>query len=490
MSPQRINVARPKEVYDYIFCGGGTSGCVIAGRLTEDPNVKVMVVLEAGPDSEDLEYVHMAGGWTNSFDTELDWKIVTEPQDKINNRQVKDTTGRFLGGTSGINGSTAETFHSKDWHRADLSVHGTSGPLRTEPQDLAPISELVRESLMFSTGETAHGCGDAPRTVYQGIRTMAADFITKDRKRDNIMIKTEVTVDRVILSLDRDEITATGVKKQKFDEAAILPGVGKNLMDHVVSLLMFYEVSPPNLTNDHRVYHGSAMETTYKLWKDKKTGVLSSIPFGISAGPASTRASPLLSPPPPPPPPPPNLLGRDPMGLLPTQPNVEFWSMELYWGPKQFTDYPVDDKHAFAMGSVKLRPKDARENPMVDHKYLEHPIDMLVISEVCRFANEVVMEGDATKGVVKTSWPELRHYEYTEREEWDEYVKEHAMSCYHPSGTCAMGRSDDVNAVLDFRLRVRGVRNLRVAYVSSVPKVNNGHIRKWWRVGLERGLRK
>ncbi|KAJ6279452.1 hypothetical protein J3E71DRAFT_363895 [Bipolaris maydis] len=417
MSPQRINVARPKEVYDYIFCGGGTSGCVIAGRLTEDPNVKVMVVLEAGPDSEDLEYVHMAGGWTNSFDTELDWKIVTEPQDKINNRQVKDTTGRFLGGTSGINGSTAETFHSKDWHRADLSVHGTSGPLRTEPQDLAPISELVRESLMFSTGETAHGCGDAPRTVYQGIRTMAADFITKDRKRDNIMIKTEVTVDRVILSLDRDEITATGVKKQKFDEAAILPGVGKNLMDHVVSLLMFYEVSPPNLTNDHRVYHGSAMETTYKLWKDKKTG---------------------------------------------------FWSMELYWGPKQFTDYPVDDKHA--RGSVKLRPKDARENPMVDHKYLEHPIDMLVISEVCRFANEVVMEGDATKGVVKTSWPELRHYEYTEREEWDEYVKEHAMSCYHPSGTCAMGRSDDVNAVLDFRLRVRGVRNLRVAYVSSVPK--------------------
>lgn len=159
---------------------------------------------------------------------------------------------------------------------------------------------------------------------------------------------------------------------------------------------------------------------------------------------------------------------------------------------------------------MKLRPKDARENPMVDHKYLEHPIDMLVISEVCRFANEVVMEGDATKGVVKTSWPELRHYEYTEREEWDEYVKEHAMSCkscsacvfvswpdlidfclgYHPSGTCAMGRSDDVNAVLDFRLRVRGVRNLRVAYVSSVPKVNNGHIRKWWRVGLERGLRK
>ncbi|XP_014550481.1 GMC oxidoreductase [Bipolaris victoriae FI3] len=560
MSVQRINSVDTTQVYDYIVCGGGTSGCVIAGRLAEDPNVNVLV-LEAGPDSADLENVHMAGGWSNNFDSETDWNIVTEPMEKIDNRQVKVSRGRFLGGSSGVNGTLcirgtkqdyddwgldewtgdkmfqymkkAETFHGKDWHKADLSVHGTSGPLHTEPHDLAPISELVRESLiekglpyrpdMFSTGETAHGCGDVPRTVHQGIRTMAADFITKDRKRDNITIKTEVTVDKVTLSQDRDELTATGVstisktgqkieyrakkeviiaagaycsptilmrsgigpkdqlEEHKIDCLVNLPGVGKNLMDHVLCFI-FYEVSPPNLTNDHLAHHGNAIEATYQLWKDKKTGVLSTFPFGIFSWArldSRLASSPLWTSAP-------RLPGRDPMGLLPTQPNVEFWNTEMYGDPKQYTDFPVDNKHAFAMcallfnqhsrGSVKLRSKDAQENPVVDHRYLEHPLDMLVMSEACRFANEIVMEGGATKSVVKGSWPPgSRHHEYKKREEWEGYVREHATTCYHASGTCAMGKSDDANAVLDSRLRVRGVRNLRVADVSSIPKVNNGH---------------
>lgn len=180
----------------------------------------------------------------------------------------------------------AETFHPKDWHKADLSVHGTSGPLHTEPHDLAPISERVRESLidqglpyhpdMFSTGETPHGCGDVPRTVHQGIRSTAADFITKGQKRANITVKTEVTVDKVIMTQENGELTATGVatisksgkkisyqaKKEVIVSAGAycspailmrsgigpkeelakhnikclvnLPGVGANLMDHVV----------------------------------------------------------------------------------------------------------------------------------------------------------------------------------------------------------------------------------------------------------------
>ena len=64
---------------------------------------------------------------------------------------------------------------------------------------------------MFSTGETSHGCGDVPRTVHQGIRTTAADFITKGYKRANITIKTEVVVDKILLSDKAGELTATGV---------------------------------------------------------------------------------------------------------------------------------------------------------------------------------------------------------------------------------------------------------------------------------------
>jgi choline dehydrogenase-like flavoprotein len=188
----------------------------------------------------------------------------------------------------------AETFHNKDWHKADASVHGTSGPLHTEPHDLARISECVKESMiehglpyhadMFSTGETPHGCGDVPRTVHQGIRTTAADFVTKSYRRDNITIKTEVTVEKIIMSRQAGELSATGVaviskagkrveyqakkevvvsagaycspavlmrsglgpkeelKKHGIECMVDLPGVGKNLQDHVVcTSISFYQ---------------------------------------------------------------------------------------------------------------------------------------------------------------------------------------------------------------------------------------------------------
>ena len=176
--------------------------------------------------------------------------------------------------------------HQKDWHKADMSVHGTSGPLHIEPHDLAPISERVKESMMdfglpyhpdmFSTGETPHGCGDVPRTVHQGIRSTAADFITKGEKKANITIKTEVVVDKILFSDQTGEPTATGVstiskagkkidyqarkevivtagaycspailmrsglgpkaelQKHSIECKVDLPGVGKNLQDHCV----------------------------------------------------------------------------------------------------------------------------------------------------------------------------------------------------------------------------------------------------------------
>jgi hypothetical protein len=92
----------------------------------------------------------------------------------------------------------AETFHSKPWFKAAQGAHGTDGPLHIEPQGLAPISNLIMESFqsqglpyeadMFTTGERSHGCGHAPRTVYKGLRTTAADFVTNGQYRNNIEI--------------------------------------------------------------------------------------------------------------------------------------------------------------------------------------------------------------------------------------------------------------------------------------------------------------
>lgn len=388
-------------------------------------------------------------------------------------------------------------------------MHGTSGPLHTEPHDLAPISKLVKESLidqglpyhpdMFSTGETPHGCGDVPRTVHQGIRSTAADFITKGYRRENITIKTDVTVDKVILEKGQDDdLIATGVRtvskdgeesvykanrevivsagaycsplmlmrsgigpRAELEKHSIpcqvdLPGVGRNLQDHVLCFL-FYEVSQPNLTNDYLAYHDNAIESTYKLYVEKKTGLLSTFPFGIfgfARLDERLKDEPLCKPisrhkyltethtnsisalgrdaP--------KEHGRDPMGLTSSQPNIEFWNTELYGGPKQYADFPIDHKHTFALcallfnqhsrGSVALKSADPRDNPVVDHKYLESPLDMLVMTEACRFANEIVMKGAGTKDIIKGSWPaDLTHHTYTRREDWEPYVKQHATTC-------------------------------------------------------------
>ncbi|KAF2032767.1 choline dehydrogenase [Setomelanomma holmii] len=559
-SLERVDSVDPAEEYDYIICGGGTSGCVIAGRLAEDLNAKILV-LEAGPDNADLENVHMAGGWSKNFDSETDWNIVTEPMAAVNNRRVNCSRGRFLGGSSGVNGTLcirgtkqdyddwgleewtgdkmfeymkkSETFHPKDWHQQDDSVHGTSGPLHIAPHDLAPISQRVRDSMvdlglpyhadMFSTGESPHGCGDVPRTVYQGIRTTAADFITKNYRRDNITIKTSVTVDKILFSHDASTLTATGVstisktgskidyiarkeiiitagaycsppilmrsgigpanqlKKHNIPVLIDSPGVGANLQDHVLCFI-FYEVSEPGLTNDYLAYHDNAIAASFAEYQEKRTGVLSTFPFGIFGYaklderlkdvPAWRDAK--------------REDGRDPMGLAPNQPNIEFWNTELYGGPKQYADFPVDHKHAFALctllfnqhsrGTVELSSTDPSKNPVVDHKYMDHPLDMLVMSEACAFANEIVTRGSGTAQIIKGSWPaDLAHHSFTKREDWESHVRQHATTCYHASGTCAMGKDGDVNAVLDSRLRVKGVRGLRVADVSSVPRVNNGH---------------
>ncbi|EXF73871.1 GMC oxidoreductase [Colletotrichum fioriniae PJ7] len=550
----------PQEIiYDFIVCGGGTSGCVVASRLAEVPGVNVLVI-EAGEHNENLENVHMTGGWSQLFDKDTDWNVISEKKPSVNNRQVKLSRGKFLGGCSGCNGTLcirgakqdyddwgvegwtgdevfkyirkAENFHGKPWFEASED-HGTNGHLNIEPHDLAPISNLIMDSMvskglpldhdMFSHGENPHGCGHAPRTVHKGLRTTAADFVTKENKKDNLHLLVETHVEKVIIEKVDGELKATGVKVLKADGSVVdikarkevivsggaycspnilnrsgigakteldsfgiptlvdLPGVGKNLMDHLI-VFMFYETEKAGLTNDHHVYHGDNFAKTYALWKDQQAGFLSTFPFGAFAYARLDERladSELWKNAPRQP-------GRDPMGLTPKQPNIEFFTTECYGGPKQYDQFPTDGKYAFSMiaelfgprsrGTVTLRDTGAKSVPVVDTNYLSDPLDVEVLAEACRFGNEIIMEGAGTKDIVKGSWPsDLVHHKHTTREDWAPYVRDNATTCYHAAGTCAMGNASDPKAVVDPTLTVKGVKGLRVADCSIMPVLNGGH---------------
>ncbi|TQS33523.1 hypothetical protein Golomagni_06129, partial [Golovinomyces magnicellulatus] len=271
------------------------------------------------------------------------------------------------------------------------------------------------------------------------------------------------------------------LEKHNIPTLVELPGVGKNLMDHLI-VFIFYETEQAGLTTDHLVYHGDAFNKTYQLWKDTKSGFLSTFPFGAFAfarldsrlGDSEVWNSAPRRP------------GRDPMGLTPSQPNIEFFSTECYGGPKQYDQFPIDNKHAFSIiaelfapksrGTVTLRDTNPASVPVVDAGYLTDPLDLEVLAEACRFGNEIIMDGKGTKNIVKGAWPpQETHHQYQSREDWKPYVKDNATTCYHASGTCKMGPDSDNTAVVDHELKVRGVTGLRVADVSIMPILHGGH---------------
>lgn len=190
------------------------------------------------------------------------------------------------------------------------------------------------------------------------------------------------------------------------------------------------------MTNDHLVYHGDSFGKTYELWKSKKEGFLSTFPFGAFAFARldeRLKDSKIWNEAP-------REAGRDPMGLTPKQPNVEFFTTECYGGPKQYDQFPVDTKHAFSMiselfapkarGTVTLKSTNPLDGPVVDVNYLGHELDLEVLAEACRLGNEVIMNGKGTKDIVKGAWPpELTHHKYTTRDEWKEYVRNNATTC-------------------------------------------------------------
>ncbi|KAF2740284.1 alcohol oxidase [Polyplosphaeria fusca] len=205
------------ELYDFIVCGGGTAGPAVAARLAEDPSLRILLI-EAGQDNVNLENTQMVGGWSLNFDGPHDWNFTSLPHPSTGNRTQKLSRGKFLGGSSAVNGTLmvrgmrqdyddweamgnpgwgskqmwqyfnkSETFHPEPGFNVDWSSHGRHGPIHTSLHPNAPITHRLMESFvdkgmplvddMFASGTTAQGCGHCARSVFKGERMTGGQYL-------------------------------------------------------------------------------------------------------------------------------------------------------------------------------------------------------------------------------------------------------------------------------------------------------------------------
>ena len=379
----------------------------------------------------------------------------------------------------------AELFIPKPGSDARSEDHGSEGPLQTTSHDPMPISDAVLRSFqsmslplvpdLFSTGLTPNGSGHVLRsiTIANRCSSSAAYFLKDDRLKGDLVIMPNTLVEKIEIAGSNGILRAVGVKVKGSDRPIYareeiilsagvygspavllrsgigpaseaerhgvhskihLPGVGQNLMDHMMASPMYEVVG--GLTSDFQYWHPGGRDMSRADYIQHKACYFSQFPFGTFA---YARLDERLS----------NSSlwntsqreeGRDPMGLTPQQPHVEIWNTENY-SPKAPADLaPTSGEHAFGMcvallsprsrGQVALQSSDPTANPIVDHNYLHDPLDMLVLSEACQMVNDIVVKGEGTKNLVKGSWPRfLQHHNHTSRGQWEHFIRRSASTC-------------------------------------------------------------
>lgn len=500
--------------FDFIIVGAGSAGCALAGRLSEDPAARVLLVEAGGPDS--AKEIRIPAAFTRNFKTVRDWAYFTEPEPHLGGRQLYWPRGRVLGGSSAINAqiyvrgnpadfdawaaagcagwSWADVLpvfkRSEDNSRGASEYHGAGGPLRVEDRrQTHPLSEVfvaAGAALGYPRNPDFNGAQQEGFGLYQvtqkgGRRWSAADaWLRPALGRPNLRAETGALATRVIF----DGRRATGVeyvrggRRQQAraarevilsggainspqllllsgvgpaDELAKLgipvvhdlPGVGRNLHDH---LLVALSMELKGLES----YDQAATLGNLLRWMLFRSGPLSS---NLAEAGGFVRM-------------------RDP-----GPPDVQF-----LFGPIQFLDHgffrPAD--HGFSAaagvlrpgsrGRLRLRSADPAAPPVIEANYLSDPADLDLLVRAAKLARELfhTRPFDPFRGRYLQPESEPRS-----DAEWAEFVRNKAETNYHPAGSCRMGT--DAMAVVNPELRVRGLEGLRVADASVMPSLVSGN---------------
>jgi len=509
--------------FDYIIVGAGSAGCVLAYRLSENPDNQVLL-LEAGPN-DTSPLISMPKGIAYVMaDPNYTWPYQIDAQPTTNGMPEVWARGKTLGGSSAVNGmvyvrgqpadydALAElTSDDWNWERIGQAYHemenhelgrdetrGNAGPLRismpTLPSTLTESIIKAAESLGLTRKtdvnepQDSERVGYMPRTIAGGRRQSAAHaFLVPARKRRNLTIVNPVLVEKLVF----EGIRATGVLASKGDQTAvyrarkevilsagalaspaILQRSGIGPKDLLASLGIPIVADNPEVGNNLREHRGLVMQ--WRVPDDKSHNrefhglrlVKNVLQYyltrtGVMSASAYELGMWFKSSP---------ASNRPDGQILATPFTFDYDSPKFAVEKRGGMNICVYMLRPESTGRVQIRNDDPNALPQITANYMESPVDQRAMIDSIRFARRLVATPPLSGLVLEETRPGAQ---YQTDEEILEAHRRYGYGSYHASGTCRMGR--DANAVLDPQLRVRGVEGLRVVDTSIFPFILSGN---------------
>jgi len=507
------------EEFDYVVAGAGSSGCVITNRLVAAG--KRVLLLEAGPADEDM-FIHIPATFVRVIGTERSWVYESEPQPQAANRAMYVPQGRTLGGGSSLNAMVYIRGQARDydewaemgcdgWAWRDVlpvfrrseantrladGYHGNDGPLSVtdiaykHPFSRGFVAAAQQAGLPLNpdfNGAQQLGVGFYQTTTRRGRRgSTAVMYLRPVMSRPNLKVVTEAHVSRVLLengaasgivyrtadgaehvARARHEVILTagalatpkilllsGIGPQReIAELGIpvirdLPGVGRNYQDHLEVSVYGRARKPISLLGNDTGLKALRHGAQYYLFK---SGLLTSNVVE-SGGFADTLGT-----------------GR---------PDIQFHVLPVLAGDvgrEPLEGHGMSINPCFlrpkSRGTVRLRAADPSAPILFDPNYLADQDDVDTLVRGVKLARRILRAPALTALIEKELLPGAA--DDLDDKAIEAHVRSYAKTVYHPAGTCRMGKDDA--AVVDPKLRVRGVSRLRVADVSVMPRIVSGN---------------